>query len=332
MAAAKPTVYIIHGDDEFALAKFVSDMADKMGDPVSAGMNITYLAGKSLDRGELIRVTSSLPFLCERRLVVLSNPLGSFKGQRDRNRFKEILEQIPATTALIIRIDNPLVDSRGRRRGQTHWLEKWAQKQDTKAFIREYTLPKGPQMARWIQTQAKASGGEFSFEAAGLLSTLVNNNPRLATQEIEKLLAYTNYQRPVEPDDVEYLVAYTGEASIFEMVDALGTRNGRQAQRLLHQLLAEDDPLRLFGMIVRQFRMLLITRELVDHGHREGDIARALGTPPFVVRKLMGQIGNFNLQQLEDIYRKLLEIDEGIKTGRIEGAVALDTLVAALTT
>jgi DNA polymerase-3 subunit delta len=230
----------------------------------------------------------------------------------------------------VVQISKPLVDPRDRRKGKIHWLEKWAGEQAGRAFLREFSLPKGPQMANWIRNQAKEHGGNFSHPAAALLGSFVGDDPRLAVQEIDKLLAYTNYQRPVEPDDVEYLVAYAGEISVFDMVDALGARNGREAQRLLHGLLEEDDPLRLFGMVVRQFRLLLLTRDLLDAGYRDTEIASAIKSPPFVVRKLMGQVRNFTLPQLEDIYRKLLDIDEAIKTGKTDGDVALDIFVAAL--
>jgi DNA polymerase-3 subunit delta len=332
MAESKPVVYIFHGDDEFAIGEALKGIEGQMGDPSTAEMNTTVLDGRVLNLDELVRTTRAMPFLAERRLVVVTNPLGTLKSNKDRDRFKEILASSPPTTALVIQNSKPLVDARGRRSGKTHWLEKWAQTQGGKVFLREFALPKGPQMANWIRSQAKERGGEFSHPAAALLGTYIGDDPRLAAQEIEKLLAYVNYQRPVEPDDVEYLVAYAGETSIFDMVDALGTRNGREAQRLLHRLLEQDEPLRLFGMVVRQFRLLLLTRELLDAGYRDTDIATAIKSPPFVVRKLMGQVRNFSLPQLEAIYHRLLDIDEAIKTGQTEGDVALDTLVAALTT
>ena len=331
MAENKPVVYIFHGDDAFAIGQALASISAQMGDPSTAEMNTTRLEGRSLNLDELVRATRSMPFLAERRLVVLDDPLGSLKSAKDREKFQDLLSGVPPTTALVIQISSPLVDARGRRSGKTHWLEKWAQGQDGKVFLREFLLPKGPQMANWIRQQAKESGGEFSPPAATLLGSLVGDDPRLAVQEIEKLLAYINYQRPVEPDDVEYLVAYAGETSVFDMVDALGARNGREALRLLHHLLEQDDPLRLFGMVVRQFRLLLLTRELLDTGYREQEIASALKSPGFVVRKLMGQVRTFTLPQLEAIYHKLLEIDEAIKTGQTDGDIALDTLVAALT-
>lgn len=41
-----PTIYLLHGDDEFGMAEFVQDMQEKMGDPTTAGMNTTRLEGR----------------------------------------------------------------------------------------------------------------------------------------------------------------------------------------------------------------------------------------------------------------------------------------------
>jgi len=84
-------------------------------------------------------------------------------------------------------------------------------------------------------------------------------------------------------------------------------------------------------MIIRQFRLLLQTRELIDSGYREADIAKQLGAHPFVVGKLMGQVRNFDQAQLEMIYHVLLDLDLAMKTGLTDPEVGLDVLVASLT-
>ncbi len=330
--ADKPVIYILHGDDEYAIAQFISNMEAKLGDPATAGLNITYFEKGSLPLDEIATVVQSMPFLAERRLVVLHDPLTGMQSSKVRDQFKELLTNVPSTTALVIAINRPLIPHRDRRKGKQHWLQKWAQEHEGRVYEKELFLARGPELVRWIQKQAKDEGGEISSEGAAILANLVDEDPRIAAQEIKKLLAYVNYGRPVEPDDVEHLVANVGGGDVFAMVDALGEQNGQKALRMLHQLLADDDPLRLFGMIVRQFRLLLLTREMLNDGYRENDIARELKTFPFVVRKLIPQTRNFSMEILEDIYRRLLDIDEAIKTGKIDGDVALDTLVTALTT
>jgi DNA polymerase-3 subunit delta len=212
-------------------------------------------------------------------------------------------------------------------------LEKWAQEEDQKGrvYLREFHLPKGPEMVRWIETQAQDAGGTFSPQAAAMLASLVEDDTRAAAQEIEKLLAYVNFDRVVEVEDVENLTAYHVQGNIFEMVDALGNQDGRKAQRLLNQLLENDVPLRIFGMVVRQFRLMFLTKQLVEAGQRKDLIARQLGVPGFVAEKMMNQSRQFSMETLVRIYHRLLDVDEAIKTGEIEGELALHTLVASLT-
>jgi DNA polymerase-3 subunit delta len=329
--AEKPIIYILHGDDEFAMDEFITGMVAKMGDSTTAEMNITHLEGKSYTPGSLLSATHSMPFLADRRLVVLTDPLGAMKSPKIRENFKSVLEDIPNTTALVLLVSRPLVSERDKRKGVRHWLQKWGAEQDGRVLIREFALPDERQMAAWIQTKATELGGIFSYQAAGHLAEYVRNDPRLATQEINKLLAYVNFSRPVDPDDVERLTPYSAEGDVFKMVDALGNRNGELALRMLHRLLEGDEPLKLFGMIVRQFRMLLLTREMLDAGYGELEISKRLKTYPFVARKLVGQVRNFTIEALEEIYHKLLNVDKSIKTGQMEGDVALDMLITSLT-
>jgi len=330
--ADAPIVYIFHGDDEFAIADFIAGIETKMGDPATASMNITRLEGQSTSLNALVSATHAMPFLTDRRLVVLNDPLGRMKSPTAREKFKSTLESIPSTTALVLVIHRPLVSPRDKRKDVQHWLQVWGAGQAGRVYIREFSLPQGHEMMTWIQNKAVEFGGVFSSQAAAQLAEYVREDPRLAAQEIEKLLAYVNYKRPVDPDDVEQLTPYAGEGNVFEMVDALGNRNGPLALRMLHRLLEEDEPLRLYGMIVRQFRLLLLTRELLDAGNREAEIAKQLKTYPFVARKLIGQVRHFSLKSLEEIFRKLLEVDEAIKTGQVPAEVVLDTLITSLTT
>jgi len=50
----------------------------------------------------------------------------------------------------------------------------------------------------------------------------------------------------------------------------------------------------------------------------------------FVATKIMAQAQRFTLEQLETIYRHLLDLDYSLKTSRINGDLALDMLVASV--
>ncbi|GAB4396344.1 MAG: DNA polymerase III subunit delta [Anaerolineales bacterium] len=330
-----PSVYIFHGDDQFAIRQQVAEIQTQLGDdPAMREMNTSRLEGRSTTLDDLRRAANALPFLLKRRLVIFDDPLAKITTAAAQRPLIALLEGLPTSTALLLLFPETLPDPQldyAYRKKKRHWLLDWATENPERAYVKAFLLPKGAAMSRWIQARAKTQGGAFSIEAASLLSDLVGSDTQAAALEVDKLLLYVNFQRAVEPDDVDLLCASIAEADIFQMVDALGSGQSRIAQNLLTQLLEQQDALSLLGMIVRQFRLLLLTREALDAGLRgENEIGEHVGVSFYVIKKIIPQAQNFRIETLESIYRRLLSIDEDIKTGQVEGDTALHMLVAAL--
>jgi DNA polymerase-3 subunit delta len=84
-------------------------------------------------------------------------------------------------------------------------------------------------------------------------------------------------------------------------------------------------------MLDRQFRMIIRARELKNQGTPETEIQHKLGLfSEFALRKTLEQAGRYSLPRLKEVYRRLLETDLSIKTGRYDGELALNLLVAEL--
>jgi DNA polymerase-3 subunit delta len=279
---------------------------------------------------EVETACSTLPFMAKRRVVIFTHPQARLATPASRARFLGLLERAPASVALILVESQILTEEKEKKKGRYHWLEKWALEAGARALVRAYPVPQGPAMTRRIMELAKSAGGEFEPPAAELLASLVGDNMLVLGQEVEKLVAYVNYRRPVEPEDVEHLTADQGHGDVFALVDAVGNRDHRKAMSMLHRLLDEQDPLSIFAMIARQFRLILLAREIVEEGGQASDVARQLKLHPFVADKVAGQTRQFPTPILFDIYHRLLELDEGMKSGEVEGPVALDMLIAGI--
>lgn len=327
----KPVVYILHGDDEYAIRQALAKVEHSLGDPGTAQMNIDRFDKRTVSWNEISMAMRAMPFLAERRLVIVEHALEDVRSAAERENLLALLADVPETTMLVLVITKPLVSWKDRRGGKKHWLEEWAAKNGERVYLHEYSLPRGREMERWLIQKAKAMGGEITPAGAQLLSSLIGDDPRVGVQELSKLLTYVNYKRPVDEDDVENLTAYEPVSSIFSLVDAIGQRSGKEALRLLNQLLERDDPFGIFGMIVRQFRLLLLAKEAMAQGYRsDAEIAQVLGISPFVARKVIPQTHNFSLEQLKALYYQLGEIDIQVKTSQITWDVALNMLVADL--
>lgn len=315
--------YIFHGDDTHTQKETLADLAAKLGDPAMLELNTSRFEGR-VDFGELRQVCDSIPFLTERRLVLVYDVLSSKPGKDLVDRLVAYLPTLPESTRLFF------LESSALR--SNHRLIKLAEKSEN-GYVRAFNRPEGSQLQQWVRRRVADAGGEIAPQAVHMLTADIGNNLAVMANEVEKLVLFKQGQGPIEADDVARLCPYVAEASIFDLVDALGSRNGRQAAVLLQHKLAEGaDPFYLFAMIVRQFRLLIQVKELAQEGLRPPAIARAAGIHSFVAGKLYQQSQRFSLPQLEQIYAHLLETDVGVKTGRADMVTSLNLLVAALST
>ena len=318
-------LYFLFGNDEFAITRKLKDFESDFTDPTSADMNTARLDARSASENDLNNALNAMPFLAKRRLVLLSNPSSKYNNASSRKKFLEYIEKTPETTQLV------MYESVEPRDAEKHWLVKWAGKNEKLIQTKAFMLPRLKEMTGWIVNETKKQEGQIEPRAAEMLKDMVGVDTRQAGMEIAKLLAYVNWARPINTSDVEAVCIVTSQQSVFDFVDALSNGNGKSAQHLLHRLLESEDPFSLWGMVVRQFRLLMQAREILDGRGNKDDVARALGVHPFVAEKTTQQAGRFSVDSLEYVYRKLLAIDEGVKTGQVTLDLALDTLVVELT-
>ena len=320
-----PNVYFLYGNDEFAISRRLKEFEADFPDPTSADMNTAHLEARTMTENDLNTAVNAMPFLAPKRLVTLANPSAKYSKPTERKKFEAFLEKVPDTARVVV---HEVMEPRDANK---HWLVKWSGQNTKLVKAQAFMLPRPWEMTGWIVNETKSQGGEIEPPAAAKLAEMVGVDTRQAGQEIAKLLAYVNWERQVGVQDVEAVSIVTAQESVFDFVDALAGGDSRSAQRLLHRLLENEDAFSLWGMVIRQFRLLLMAREVLDEGGGQNEVAAALGVHPYVAEKTSKQAHAFTLPVLERIYHRLLEIDEGAKTGGFTLELALDTLVVELT-
>jgi DNA polymerase-3 subunit delta len=336
--------YIFHGDNDLGLGEDLAGLRERLagGDPAMANLNTTILEGEGLTLGELRHACDTIPFLADRRLVIVHGLL-THLGPRQRTRRaapdtataaakKELraqlagyLPHLPPTTRLIFVEKETLPEA--------HPILKVAkaEHEQGRAYVRRYERPRERELSAWIHKRAAEKGGSLSSEAVEMLAALLGRDLRLLDLEIDKLLLYSE-GRVVTSDDVSALVSRAREADIFELVDCVGRRQTGRALRLLHRMLDDREaPLYLLAMLARQIRILIQAADLQEQGLTQAQIAHRLKLHPYVVGKALAQARNFNAAQLDRAHECLVEADWAIKTGQASDVLALDTLVVALT-
>jgi DNA polymerase-3 subunit delta len=185
----------------------------------------------------------------------------------------------------------------------------------------------------WLAARAREAGKTLAPDAAALLVEQAGSGLRALGLEVAKLAAYAGERDTITADDVrEAASEVAAQATIFEVMDAVGHRRADRAFGLLDALIAlGEPPLRILYMLEDQVRMLARVQELVDRGVRNrADVQRALGSRAWRYRDFQKQVQAFGRVDVEALLGMLLDADSAIKTGQMPPRLALETLIVRM--
>ncbi len=328
-------LYKLLGEDDFSLTRSLEEIKQGLGDPALLAANTTALDGQQVTLDQLKTVGETGPFLAEKRLVIIQGLLGRFEPQgKPRRRrkttpstgqeseyksFATCLSNLPDSTVLV------LLD--GRIKSNNPLLKQLS----TKAKVRSFPILREARLRQWIEGETAEQGASMSPQAVDLLAKLVGGNLWIMSNEINKLALFA-FGRRIEVEDIKAIVSSAQEANVFAMVDAILDFKAGAAEQLLEQLLQRGaSPAYLLVMLSRQVRLIVLAKELRRQRKPEAEIQDRLRlTSEFVLRKTLEQAQRYPLERLKQVYRKLLQADLSIKTGKYEGGLALNLLIADL--
>lgn len=319
-------IIFLYGEDTYRSYNKLTQIKKKFKEKDPSGLNLDVLDGDEAEFSEIKKAIETIPFLTKKRLIILKNILK--EGSKDlKNEIADFIEKenLPSFSIIVFwEAGEP------DRRDRLFKVIKQRSKSEN------FELLFGYHLENWIKNEVKTRGGVITSQAVNKLSAYVGNNLWQMSNEIEKLILYASQRSQdgrveIISDDVELLVKAKLETNIFNFIDALGAKNKKLGLKLLHdQIALGQNEIYLLAMITYQFRNMILVSEALNRTKNQYQIAKELNLHPYVVKKTVGQIRNFNLRQLKNIYQKLLEIDIWLKRKRIDPKLSLDLLVTEL--
>ena len=327
-------IYVLYGGDEFSRDETLRAMKQAVMPPELRDVNISTLNGTRTGLDQLLAISATVPFLAEKRLVIVEGLLSLFEPRiRSRARAAEAssraglgewggladsLAALPQTTDLVFS-DGPLS-------GGNQLLLRIRSLAKTTTF----PLPTARELRGWIGERAAKRGVAMEAEAIDGMAEAVGGNLRVIDSELQKLALYRAGE-VVRLEDVHENVVYVREASIFAAVDAVVEGRPGTALRLTHQLLDSGrTATSILAMIGRQIRLLLLTKELRSQGVSPSDMAGRLSISGYPLRKTLDQERRLTAAKLVSMHRSLLDADLSMKTTATNDQLVLEMLIAEL--
>jgi DNA polymerase III subunit delta len=327
---------VLIGEDDFSLKQALEDIKKSIGDATALMSNTTVFESKTLTPEQLRAACESMPFLSEKRLVIVDGLLGKYESKKESGKKKSLKQAAKieeyisfANAAKNLPPFTELVITGGKISDRNPLLQELMKITKIKVF----PLLKGAQLNQWIEKRVtgQAKGKKISPKASALMVRLVGSDLWTMSNEVDKLILYTG-ERNIEEEDVKTVVSSAQEANVFNMVDAIIEQRIGGAQAILQQLFRQGmAPAQILVMLSRQVRIIYQVKEMRAAGKQRGEMMGKLGlTSDFVLRKAWEQAERYSPARIKDVYHQLLEADISIKTGKVDGELALDVLIAEM--
>ncbi len=299
-------VVLFYGPNAFLLEQTLKQWTKVfMEKYINGELNLERLDGSTTNANEILEKCSTLPFLSEKRLIIVKNFLNEANTEQQK-KIAESISLIPDCTILIF-------EERKDPDKRTSLFKKLSKECRVEYFEELKDLA----LTEWIINEAKKNGSFISANTANYLTMYSGTDCLKLNNELKKLSLYKP-NLEITKEDIEKLCTEMLQTSIFKLTDLIGCKKYKEALLTLEKIIQSGEELpMIFHMLIRQFRLIYLIKNLKSQGSNPKEIASQLKQHPFVVSNIFKQCDNYSLTELETIHTKLLEIETNFKTGKI---------------
>lgn len=305
-------VYLLCGEEAYLRRQYRERVKKAlMGD--GDLMNLHCFEGKGIVSGEVIDLAQTMPFLAERRVLVIENS-GFFK--KGGEELAAYLDE-PSPSAFFLFVE-PEIDKRSK-------LYKAV---SAKGRVIECKTPDEATLKRWVVELLAKDGKRITGRDLDHFLDKTGTDMENIRGEVEKLVCYCMDREAVTAHDIDEVCVRQINSRIFDMVEAVADKRQKQAMELYYDLLTlKEPPMRILFLIARQFNLLLQVKELKNKGYDANTIGTKTRLAGFIAKKYVAQASKFKEAELRKALTDCVETEEAVKTGRMNDVMSVELLI-----
>lgn len=316
------TIYWIHGDEHWFMDACVP-VAKSLVPEGLDDFNLDVLSGREVKLSRVIDACRTFPMMAERRVVIVRDFMSMFDKRKQTDTDDEREPESSSSDELIQYIDQPntscvlvLLDS-STIPGTTK-LGKIL-RNPSKCVSFEFNRLAHAQLHTWIKNYCnKQLNKDIHSDAIEHLVDISGNDLLVLSHELGKLAQFAGSSSSIVFDHVSLLATEHKEASIFEVKDALFSKNARvlfEKAKIVTN--SADTPVSgiigLNAYLTSQYILLWQISRSIEKGIAKQEISQQLGKAGFYFDNLYRDAGKIPASKFPYIFEILLDADAAIK-------------------
>ncbi len=317
-------VYLLYGTDRY----LVKQETEK----IISGHGIDSVDTENYDLDEdpledAVESAMTIPFLSEEKAVVIahadflaSQPQPGPARQNSRILLDYLRNPNP-TTILIIQVSTDKPDPKQPIVNLVR--EKYAE--------RDCRQDRDEDIFGAIKKKLGENGFSIAPDALQLFVGRVGSDRQMQDNELDKLMSYAFGQEDITIDMVKDVTYKNPEDHIYQLVNAIIASDRQLMLRIYRELLESNiDPMWMLASIVSKFQEILYTKELVKTGCKFDEIMRYFSASKGRTYYIMKNANAISDDLLREYLARLCDLDQNIKTGKVDKEVGLELFIQKL--
>ena len=304
--------YLFEGVEENIKAAALAALRGQLLPEGLEELNENLMDNPSTDA--LIAAAETLPFLADKRLVVVrEHPALAGKAEADE-RLTEYMAHVPDSCVMVVLC-----------RGKADARKKLYRAIQKHGAVVTFSPLSDAELNAWIIKAFSALGKRCAPQTASLLAFTVGNDTALLRAEMEKIAALCGEREDVADEDVRAVATRSIECTVFEMVDAVvAGQEGRAFSLLKDMLLSGSDRIGILAMLLRQYRLLQHVKIMQFEKKSAQEIKQRLGVAPFAAERCIRQAAAYSGKEIKQAVDICLDTEYKVKSGQMNQEGALE--------
>lgn len=317
-------VILCHGEEKLLQRRSLEGLLEEGLNPLFADFNRLVFDGENLDEETLFDAWDTLPLMDRCRILVVKDVMG-FLEHNDQGSDK-LLQRIHQSTPgclVVFTEEGKKIDRKLRI---------------IKALLQVGSMPYDPltppQLRQFLQEELETLRATM---IPGVMESFIEGTKYFhkktdvhlddVVSELKKV-ALAAAGQPIDQTMIEGQLLDVLDQNVFDFMEELSNGRGTNAMKTLKKILeGGDDIYRVFPLIVRQVRLLLWTKCLLEEGYPPQSLGKTVGAPPFAIKRIVNQQRAFSQKFLRAAYEELALIDVRMKSGFLYPEVLIEMWV-----
>jgi DNA polymerase III subunit delta len=313
-------VYWLEGEEEYFIDQVIHYAESKILTEGEAGFNLTVFYGRDAAWTDVVNSCKRYPMFSERQVVILKEA----QSMKDIDKLESYIEKPLSSTLFFVAYKNKKLDGR----------TKLAKILKDKAVLFTTKKMYDNALPEWTSELIKSKGYTISNKALFLLIDHIGNDLSRLNNEVDKLVLNLTNRKNITEDDIENFVGISKEFNVFELQQAIASKDLYKAVRIIQYFGANPKaaPLQLiFPALYNFFSKVLMVYSVPARD--EKSVGAAIGVHAFFVKDYMQTAMKFSHHEIEKVLLLLHEYNLrniGVNDAGTEDADLLKEMVVKM--